>query len=471
MPCRSGSLRLGDGDLTRGAPKRGVELMRRLPILLRTWLVLVLLAGMSERLARAQSPTPASANQAAEAESVLPDDPDAALERGLDEERSKNWRAAIDVYHQALERWPSRVDFGRRLRLCEIHLKLYRRYSDTSFRTVLLRLPHDQVVDLYDEVLERIQSNYVDPVAFEPLVRHGLDNLEVALRDPYFVKTNAPSSTPDRVNWLRDSLREHRAKLNIPDRPAAIRMAVAASDLARQGIGMTLTPVLLEFICGACDALDDFTSYLTPDKLEDLYAMIDGNFVGLGVELRLDKEGLRLIGVIRGGPAWEAGLKVGEQIVKVNGRSVKGLTLDEAANRLQGTEGTQIDLEVLRPDGTTRAHRLVRRHVEVESVTGAKLVDPAQGIGYLRLNGFQKTSTEELDQGIGALAPGDEGARDRPPGQSGRIAQRRRRDRRAIHRFRADRLHPRPGPGANSVLQRRRPGTLADAALRAGRSR
>ncbi len=47
-------------------------------------------------------------------------------------------------------------------------------------------LPHDQAVDLYDEVLDRIQTNYVDPVPLEPLVRHGLDNLEVALRDPVF---------------------------------------------------------------------------------------------------------------------------------------------------------------------------------------------------------------------------------------------------------------------------------------------
>ena len=66
---------------------------------------------------------------------------------------------------------------------------------------------------------------------------------------------------------------------------------------------MASTPVLLEFTCGACDALDDFTSYLTPDKLEDLYAMIDGNFVGLGVELKINTEGLLLVGVIRGGPA------------------------------------------------------------------------------------------------------------------------------------------------------------------------
>ncbi len=64
-----------------------------------------------------------------------------------------------------------------------------------AFVTSSSHLPHEQAVDLYDEVVERIQTNYVDPVPLEPLVRHGLDNLEVALRDPVFVKTNAPAAT------------------------------------------------------------------------------------------------------------------------------------------------------------------------------------------------------------------------------------------------------------------------------------
>jgi carboxyl-terminal processing protease len=162
--------------------------------------------------------------------------------------------------------------------------------------------------------------------------------------------------------------------------------------------------VLLEFTCGACDALDDFTSYLTPSKLEDLYAMIDGNFVGLGIELKHDKEGLRLVGVIRGGPAWEAGLQPGDTIIKVDGLTIQGMSLDESANKLQGTEGTQVSLLIKKKDGSLQTHRLVRRHVDVESVTRVKLVDEASGIGYLRLIGFQKTSAEEIDAAIAALS-------------------------------------------------------------------
>ena len=266
-------------------------------------------------------------------------EPLAEMERGLDKERGRNWAGAMEVYREALERWPSRVEFSRRLRLCEIHFKLNRRYSDASFRNVLLALPHDQATELYDEVLERIQSNYVDAVPWEPLVRHGLDNLEVALRDPVFLKANAPLAAPERVTWVRETLRQYRANLAIPDRAAAIRMAVACGELGQQAIGLAATPVLLEFTCGACDALDDFTSYLTPDKLEDLYAMIDGNFVGLGIELKLDKEGLRLVGVIRGGPAWEAGLQPGDTIIKVDGVTHQGAGPRRVRQQAPGRRG------------------------------------------------------------------------------------------------------------------------------------
>lgn len=329
---------------------------------------------------------------------------DEAMERGLDRERARNWAGAMEVYREALQQWPSRVEFGRRLRLCEIHFKLNRRYADPSFRNILLALAPERATELYEEVLERIQSNYVDSVAMEPLVRHGIDNLEVALRDPVFLRANHLDASAERINEVRETLRKYRTGLAIPDRPSALGMAMACADLAGKSLRLDLTPVLLEFTCGACDALDDFTSYLTPDKLEDLYAMIDGNFVGLGIELKSDNEGLRLVGVIRGGPAWEAGLLTGELIVQIDGITLKGMSLDDAANRLQGLEGSTVALVVRKRDGRSQSLRLVRRHVEVESVVKTKMVDPNAGIGYLRLTTFQKSSTEEIDAAIAAMS-------------------------------------------------------------------
>ncbi len=449
--------------------------MRRLVSSTKAWLIAAVLAWT---ISPASSARPLASDPAADSSKPaqtqarsVHDEPELALERGLERERQRNWAGAIETYRDALEHWPSKTEFSRRLRLCELHFKLVRRYQDVSFRSVLLRLPKEQAIELYSEVLDRIQTHYVDPVPLEPLIRHGLDNLEVALRDPVFVRTNVGTAAPDQVSWLREQLRSMRSQLSVPDRTAAVQTALAACELARETIEMAATPVLLEFTCGACDALDDFTSYLTPDKLEDLYAMIDGNFVGLGIELKSAPEGLKLVGVIRGGPAWEAGLLAGDRIVKVAGQAVKGLSLDEAANRLQGAEGTSIDLEILKRDGELRAVRLIRRHVDVESITRAKIVDSTEGIGYIQLAGFQKSSTEELDQAVSGLqALGMRtlvlDLRGNPGGLLNVAVE-------IAERFIDDGVIVSTrgrAPGQSQVL-RQRQGSLADAALPAGRSR
>jgi carboxyl-terminal processing protease len=252
-------------------------------------------------------------------------------------------------------------------------------------------------------MIERIESHYVDAVPLEPLIRRGFDNLEVALRDPKFAffTLNVQNPAPERVTWLREQLRYRREHLAVADRDAAREQVVYACNLAAQALGMNPSPIVMEFIYGCADALpDDYTAYLTPDKLDDMFATIDGNFVGLGVELKTDDIGLKLVGVIRGGPAAEAGLKGGDRITAIGGFPVKGLSLDESANRLQGNAGTIVTLTVLRADGTTRNFPLERRHVEVESVAKAEIVEPVSGVGYIQLTGFQKSSTEELDRAV-----------------------------------------------------------------------
>ena len=366
------------------------------------WALLLLSTARGEN-----PPTPSSPSNppstAAVRVSPTSDDPESALGRALDLERKRDWASAIRLYEEALDHWPGRVDFSHRLRLCETHLKIARRYQDQSFRDILLRLPRERALLLYDELLERIDGHYVDNVSFEPMVRRGLDNLEVALRDPNFLRLNAATADPEQVAGLRRSLRSRRERLAVVDRTAARAEVEAVCELSRQGLNLNSAGVVLEFIFGACEVLDTYTMYLTPDKLDDIFALIDGNFVGLGVELKGDPEGLRLVGVIRGGPASEGGLKVNDRIIAVEAKPLKGLSLDDAANRLQGEEGTSVEITLKSADGSIRTVRLPRRHVEVESVAQAKIVDKASGVGYIHLTTFQKTSTDELDRAIRKL--------------------------------------------------------------------
>lgn len=331
------------------------------------------------------------------------DDASAVLQQAMELERRKDWAGAIEAYEDAVKTWPSRVEFRQRLRLCEIHYRLGRRYQDSSFRNVLLRLPRDRALDLFEEVLDRIETHYVETVAIDQLIRRGYDNLDVALRDDVFLKSHLSGMDAKATAGVRDSLRARRAMVAALDRGRARAEVIAACEDLQGWLRLSAAPVVLEFVYGCCDALDDYTSYLTPDKLEDLYAMIDGNFVGLGVELKHDPKGLKIVGVIPGGPADEAGLKVGDRITSVDGKSLDGMGLDESATRLQGLAGTTVRLEVQHADARRSRATMTRRPIEVQSVSQARILDQSAGIGYIQLTGFQKSSTDEMHRAMGAL--------------------------------------------------------------------
>jgi carboxyl-terminal processing protease len=167
---------------------------------------------------------------------------------------------------------------------------------------------------------------------------------------------------------------------------------------------VSAAPVVLEFVYGACDSLDDYSTCLTPDRLGDLYAVIDGNFVGIGVELRSDDLGLLVVNTLTGSPAAEAGIRGGDHIVAIEGVATSGLPTEEAANRLQGAEGSPVNISVL-SQGERQPRRIVlrRRSVEVQSVTALQMLSASDGIGYLQITGFQKSTYVELERAVASL--------------------------------------------------------------------
>ncbi|MFW6125375.1 MAG: S41 family peptidase, partial [Pirellulales bacterium] len=130
---------------------------------------------------------------------------------------------------------------------------------------------------------------------------------------------------------------------------------------------------------------------------------IDGNFVGLGVEIKDDGGELLVVSVLPDSPAQDAGLVAGDRIVAIAGVGTSSLGLDRAVNRLAGPAGSAVTIEVRSAGRGLRRLTLRRRPVEVHSVTESRLVDPSLGIAYIRLASFQKTTSQELDAALWRL--------------------------------------------------------------------
>ena len=176
-----------------------------------------------------------------------------------------------------------------------------------------------------------------------------------------------------------------------------------AADLAQRRLGLSPVAVVLEFTCGATNALDPYSAYLTPDQLAEVYSQIEGNFVGLGVELKMDGGFLTIVRVIPRSPAEQAGVRDGDRILAIGGRPVESMSTDNAANLLQGEAGTVVELSLAAVGEQPRRLSVRRQRVDVPSVDDVQILDAERGIGYLKLTCFQKTTCRDLDEALWKL--------------------------------------------------------------------
>jgi carboxyl-terminal processing protease len=225
----------------------------------------------------------------------------------------------------------------------------------------------------------------------------------VALAEPAFQSQNLPERDRPAVEQFRRDLRAMLATRTINSRTDAGEAVAAVAALAERRLELRPTAAVLEYMCGAANGLDPYSAYLTPDQLGEVYSQIEGNFVGLGIELKTVEGELVIIRVISGSPAEQAGLRVDDRILAVDGRAAKAMQIDQAANLLQGREGTTASLVVAAPGQPSRAVNIRRQRIEVPSVDKVAILDRQYGIACLRLTCFQKTTRRDMEAALWQL--------------------------------------------------------------------
>lgn len=319
------------------------------------------------------------------------------LNAGVQFEKSRQWLEAIEYYEKEFKAHPDDQDLKNGLRRSKFQFAIERRYSDSSFLRQMLPLSRTEALKLVDEVLDQVHRNYVEAVPEMYFVAHGTESLCLALTNPKFLQTNLPGISTERVENVRNALKKSYWNKPIADRREVHRVINEVCDLAERETGVKSGAVVMEYLFGGCNTLDEYSSYLTPTRLKDLYGNIEGQFVGLGIEMKAETgKGLLLVNVLPESPAAEGGLLAGEHLVGIDGTNCRLMTTDEAANMLQGRPGSQVRLEVEDRETQVRQRSFQRRAVNVKSIPIARIVDRQNGIGYIKLTGFQKNTNEEM---------------------------------------------------------------------------
>ena len=166
--------------------------------------------------------------------------------------------------------------------------------------------------------------------------------------------------------------------------------------------------LITEAINGMLAGLDPHSSYLDAEAFKDLQVGTQGEFGGLGIEVGMEDGFVKVVSPIEDTPAYKAGVKAGDLVIKLDDTPVKGMSLNDAVKKMRGKPGTNITLTIVRKgEGKPITVTITRAVIKIKSVKH-KLVEP--GYGYVRITQFQERTGENLATALKDLDTQNKGA-------------------------------------------------------------
>jgi len=154
-------------------------------------------------------------------------------------------------------------------------------------------------------------------------------------------------------------------------------------------------------IKGMVGSLDPHSAFMNPDQYKEMQVDTKGQFGGIGIQIGIKDGMLTVIAPIEDTPAYRAGIKAGDKIIKINDEFSKDIGLHEAVSKMRGAPSTSVKITILREGWKeTKDFTIVREIIKVKSVKSKLLED---GIGYVKLNQFQEQTAYDLSDALEKL--------------------------------------------------------------------
>lgn len=315
-------------------------------------------------------------------------------------EKERDWSNACSFYAFILTKDRTLLDIKERFQTCLRHLHRLRRHEDTSYRQQVLNLEITVALKLYGDVISQLHAEYLeaDKADLTRLFRQGVEELRLALTDETFRRDYLPDLKREAMSAFLGELSDQWSRKKVSSQLEAQTLALRLALAAKQALGLKPTVAVLELACGACNALDEHTYYLTPRQFNEDYTAIRGASVGVGLELTIDNRQLTIAQVAMNSPAAKASLMMGDRILSIDKIPARRLSLTMAMEKLRGRVGSAVELEVQSSFGPRRLF-LTRQPLNM-SVTDVRMRDAQAGVGYIQLTTFHENTLHELDLAI-----------------------------------------------------------------------
>ena len=253
-----------------------------------------------------------------------------------------------------------------------------------------------------NEVLKNVRDKYVDPKRVRPkeMLLSSLNYVQRDVAQVIVLHEENPSTVKVRVDTQEREFRVDNV-LGLWDVSARLRDILGFVQENLRGTEVDLREVEYAACNGMLHTLDPHSVLLSPEAYKEMNLSTSGQFGGLGIVISIRDQQLTVINPMPGTPAFRAGIKKYDRIMKIGGESTLNMGLNEAVQHLRGAPGTKVTVWLRRdgPDGwqNPKPFELVREIIKVQSVEHKLLAD---NVGYVRIKQFQANTSKDLDDAL-----------------------------------------------------------------------
>jgi len=347
--------------------------------------------------------------------------------RGKDRVEKAKWYNALVAYSGLKELLPDNEEWEKMVKAVQRHVRvlgLYGRKSPTT-KASKDEEPHWREVvahvdaDMVEKVIGQLDLTYVSSIDYRKVTRGGLGSIKVLAETPQ-AANSFPGLKDDakRKKFLASIDRQIR-DVERRDRVTHLDLILALNSVLRaseESVELPTEVLAVEFTDGFLDELDKFSSMIWPYDVPNFEKQTMGHFCGVGIQIMKEPgEPLRVVTPLLKTPAYRAGIKAGDLIVKVDGKKTEDRRIDKLVQDIMGDKGTKVVLTIKR-GRRIKDYPIIRDRIHIQTIKGWKrqpktgewdyLVDGNDRIGYIRVTQFTSQTAGHLSAALQQLRSG-----------------------------------------------------------------
>ncbi len=260
-------------------------------------------------------------------------------------------------------------------------------------------------IKVFHQAMTIVSENYVEEVDPKNLLHSAIDGMIAAV--------NPQPATPEQDKETRATksdivignlLDTNAAEAN---RTKGRKVFEEALTFVRKNYAHDKQPdiqpkdLIYNAINAMIGSLDPHSAFMTPEQYDDIQADTKGEFGGIGIQTGLKENILTVIASIEDTPAFRAGIRSGDKIIKINDKDTKGMSLQDGVNKMRGTPSTKVKLTILRNDRNEEKDFTITREIIRIKTVKSEILDNT--IGYIRISQFQQKTASDFSASLSRL--------------------------------------------------------------------